>query len=369
MSETMLRLVIVAPTIFFLFFLGLFMPKLVRREIFFGARIPPDRIGTDSVKKISAWYRNSYLLLAGAFSLLLLGACFVSASPVPILIGVFGLIFIQFGLYTRAREKALKLKRDERWFSGKTEMVVVETSFHRRSFLVSPWWFLLPVAIIIMDVVLGIKAYPNLPERIPLHFDQLGRPNRWSGKSIWSVFYLPLNMIWVTALMFFSYRIIGWSRQELRADDPEASLKQQAAFRRRCSGFVVFLNVMMCGLTSFFFLQTLRMIRPGSGLKMAISIGSTVVMICAALILFFRTGQGGSRILIPEKSGMSGVTDLNDDRYWKWGLIYYNPDDPAMFVQDRFGIGWTCNFANWKADLIVIALILFLICVPLLLPK
>lgn len=369
MSETLLRLVSIAPMIFLVFILGLLMPKLVRKEIFFGVRIPANRIETAPAKKISAWYRNYYLLLAGTVSLLLLGACFVSASPVPILIGVFGLIFIQFGLYIRAREKALKLKQNEGWFSGKTETIVVETSFHKRPFLVSPWWFLIPVAIIVMDVMLGMKAYPNLPEQIPMHFDQLGRPDRWSEKSIWSFFALPFNLVWVTALMFFSYRIIGWSKQELRADDPEASLKQQSAFRRRWSGFIVFLNILICGLMSFYFLKTLQMIHPGPGLTMGISIGFTVLMLGATLVIAFQTGQGGSRIRVPEKSGKTGITDRNDDRYWKWGLIYYNPDDPAMFVEKRFGIGWTNNFANWKSNVILIAIILMLILVPHILPK
>jgi uncharacterized membrane protein len=27
-------------------------------------------------------------------------------------------------------------------------------------------------------------------------------------------------------------------------------------------------------------------------------------------------------------------------------MIYYNPDDPALMVEKRFGIGWTLNFAH-----------------------
>jgi uncharacterized membrane protein len=361
MSETLLRIVSIAPTIFFLFFLGLFMPKLVRREIFFGARIPPDRIETDSVKKISAWYRNSYLLIAGAVSLLLLGVCFVSASPIPILIGVFGLIFIQFGLYSRAHKDALRLKKEKGWFSGKTETVVVDTSFRKQTILVTPWWFLVPVGMIVLDAVLGIRAYPTLPNKIAMHFDQLGRPDRWSGKSAWTLFAIPLNLVWITTLTFFIYRIIGWSKQELRADDPEASLKQQTIFRRRWSGFIIFLNVMVCGLMSFFFFQALQMIHPGPHLIMGIPVGFTIVLLGVTLILAFQTGQGGSRIRSSGKPKNTNVTNRNDDKYWKWGLFYYNPDDPSMFVEKRFGVGWTTNFGNWKVNWIIISIILLVI--------
>jgi uncharacterized membrane protein len=34
------------------------------------------------------------------------------------------------------------------------------------------------------------------------------------------------------------------------------------------------------------------------------------------------------------------------DRCWKWGLIYDNPDDPAVIVEKRFGIGYTVNFGR-----------------------
>lgn len=40
------------------------------------------------------------------------------------------------------------------------------------------------------------------------------------------------------------------------------------------------------------------------------------------------------------------ITDFDEDSYWKVGLIYFNRNDPSIFVEKRFGIGWTLNFAN-----------------------
>jgi hypothetical protein len=47
------------------------------------------------------------------------------------------------------------------------------------------------------------------------------------------------------------------------------------------------------------------------------------------------------------------VADRDDDRFWKGGLIYVNRDDPAIMVGARFGVGWTLNFANPLAWLII----------------
>jgi uncharacterized membrane protein len=48
----------------------------------------------------------------------------------------------------------------------------------------------------------------------------------------------------------------------------------------------------------------------------------------------------------------------------KWGLIYYNPDDPALIVEKRIGIGWTLNLGNrwsWFFSIMVLSIPLILL--------
>ncbi len=47
------------------------------------------------------------------------------------------------------------------------------------------------------------------------------------------------------------------------------------------------------------------------------------------------------------------ITDLDEDSYWKGGIIYFNKNDPSIFVEKRFGVGWTLNFANPLGYIIV----------------
>ena len=56
----------------------------------------------------------------------------------------------------------------------------------------------------------------------------------------------------------------------------------------------------------------------------------------------------------------------DDDRYWYGGFFYNNPDDPAMFVPKRYGLGWTPNFGNPKARLFFIGTLLILVAITLL---
>lgn len=45
--------------------------------------------------------------------------------------------------------------------------------------------------------------------------------------------------------------------------------------------------------------------------------------------------------------------DRQTHEYWKAGLIYYNPNDPDIWVKKRVGIGWTLNFAHSASYYIV----------------
>lgn len=54
------------------------------------------------------------------------------------------------------------------------------------------------------------------------------------------------------------------------------------------------------------------------------------------------------------------------DEFWKAGRFYVNPDDPALFVPKRFGIGYTLNFGN-RWSWLVLALILLMLALPIIL--
>ncbi len=60
----------------------------------------------------------------------------------------------------------------------------------------------------------------------------------------------------------------------------------------------------------------------------------------------------------------------NDPKNWKWGSIYYNPEDPRAWVDKRIKwMGWTINFANKKGQLIFILMTLAIIIMMLFLPN
>jgi uncharacterized membrane protein len=49
----------------------------------------------------------------------------------------------------------------------------------------------------------------------------------------------------------------------------------------------------------------------------------------------------------------TGLTHRDDDRYWRGGLFYINREDGALLVPRRFGLGWTLNFGNPRAAILL----------------
>ena len=50
-------------------------------------------------------------------------------------------------------------------------------------------------------------------------------------------------------------------------------------------------------------------------------------------------------------------SEVTPDACWYAGLIYYNSEDPAVFVQKRVGFGYTINLGNRLTWLIIGALL------------
>jgi uncharacterized membrane protein len=85
------------------------------------------------------------------------------------------------------------------------------------------------------------------------------------------------------------------------------------------------------------------------------------VFVLVVLVMLSRLGQGGSRALAKEQKSSAApaepVGDRTPDRYWKMGVFYFNRDDAAIFVEKRFGLGYSLNFAR-PMEWIIVALIL-----------
>lgn len=211
-----------------------------------------------------------------------------------------------------------------------------------------------------MTVLIGLIFYDKIPKRIPVHYDINGSINGWALKSPGLILYGPSIQLFITLIMIFVYIIIRKARQQIDASKPEESKERIRIFRKSWNAFTVFGGLLM--LLVFVWVQvTLLGFVKNLILIISLPLFLTFLFLIYIIILSVKIGQGGSRLNINKSDGKD-LTSINrdDDRFWKFGIFYYNPDDPALFLEKRFGIGWTFNFARPMIWFILIGFILLI---------
>ncbi len=197
--------------------------------------------------------------------------------------------------------------------------------------------------------------WPEMPERIPIHWDLAGRPDRWVGKSPAAALGpLFLTVVNCGMLLLVAGAVSRWSRR-IAAAGPRA--RREESFRRITLWILLGSEYLGAGITVWLTLAMTaggRQLRPGPvGLLAVVAVGIAVMV-----VVLVRAGQGGSRLEPAAEAGAgTGPGDGTEDRSWKAGIIYWNRRDPALFVEKRFGIGYTLNFGNpWSWVLLLVFL-------------
>ena len=167
------------------------------------------------------------------------------------------------------------------------------------------------------------------------------------------------TMILMTTLIGSS--IVRYTRQ-VATDGPAARAEQR--FKNiQVLYLTVAAYIMAVTFSGLAIMSAFAIKSPFNGGPLAVLIP---VLNIAMVVWMLRVGQGGQRGLSPEARGaIQG--DATPDSAWKGGgLLYFNPSDPAIWVEKRIGIGYTVNFANPRTWLLIGIIALPAVAMPLL---
>ncbi len=335
------------------------MPYVTRKTESFGVTIPEHIYNDQELQKM----RKLYAVVTVVFSLIimvvmwamkeiLLQTIIFTCCLIAYLIGHF-LIYLVF----HYRMKALKGKRN--WEFTKKQVIAVDTEFRKQKLIYSNAWFIIHVLVTAVTTVLTYVFYDRIPNRYPTHYDLFGNVTNWTEKSYSAVFELPAVQLFLTVLFVWMNNMIANSKQQLNVGNPEKSIQQNVRFRRRWS---LFLMLSSLGIIVLFFFIQLSLVAAVSVKAVMIGgIAIIVLILIGSIGLSMITGQGGSNIKTTSNEE-NGIIGYDDDHYWKLGIFYFNHNDPSIWVEKRFGSGWTMNFAQPFAWL----LLLVILTIPLL---
>ena len=193
-------------------------------------------------------------------------------------------------------------------------------------------------AILTLAPMLWLAAsYAQLPDRVPVHWDLEGHPDRWAEKNFASVFLLA-------AVSLQSQLLVGlliWDAERQRERSTSQPMRQslttllQMMQPMRFAAGCLFV-VLAIGFQSAHALGSL----PSAAL-----IASVVLLLGAGFVGAYRVWRAQ---LHYEESVATDAPEFQASNY-RFGLFYCNPADENLLVHKRLGIGFTINFAHRRA--------------------
>lgn len=216
---------------------------------------------------------------------------------------------------------------------------------------ISTAWYLLYLVPIVITVFAAVLKYPSLPGQVPVHFNFVGEADRYASKSIRVVAMMPL-------LQFLIGLLFGGMNLGIRISGPQRNSKRTQAFQRMMSIALFVIGLLLMVMFACLQLTMLSIINQKVMQVLPFIFLAAIVAICVYLVAV--AGQGGSRL---KKGDNAPIHKEDDDRDWLFGFLYCNKNDPALFVEKRFGIGYTINFGNPKGFLAIAVLVVFILAI------
>lgn len=283
-------------------------PYLTPRRLLFGVLVPAEFRGTDVGRAALRGYRWRILLAASPG---VASAAFLPKSPGAmagslLLLGAAG-VGAFLDLNRRVRPYGVE--------PAQTRVVAIGPPEAPPRFL---WLGLLPVALLAAAALYVSAHWDAIPLRFPVHFDINGAANRWATRTVRGVFG-PLLVGAVWSLLTLGLACAGWygSRTSDRMRRPTTFVMLSVEALLACVFSVIPLNTAL-----------------GLKLPIPLMIFGPLLLVVPAMIYAVR------------KSNEPGDPDPTPNECWRGGMIYSNPDDAALFVQRRDGMGFTVNFGH-----------------------
>jgi uncharacterized membrane protein len=280
------------------------LPHLSPRRYFFAVTVPPDFRETEPAQDALRRYRLSILAATIAAAA---GSTIVFLPMLPVIVGLAA--YLRERSAMRSYAVRAPMVREAELTGGPDNL---------------PWWtvFALPPLAGLGAVAWHLRSrWDEIPARFPVHWGIDGQPDRWATKSAQGV-YAPL--LFGTGMMILLLAM------------------GVATFygARRAPHRVAFLKIFLAitWLMGFIF---------GSiALMPVVKISPLVLLLPAPFFVI-------AALWWTMRAVESDPGDPTPDECWHFGDFYYNPADPALFVQKRMGWGYTFNFANRLSWLIL----------------
>jgi len=319
-------------------------PYLMKKNECFAVTVPEIARNDPYLGSLKRRYLTIMLVVTAAFTIPSFYLSLVDneiAFLAFIIAGPLVLCILSFVLMLYFRQKVRLYKKEQNWVAEQ-QTVIASISSEETPKAISLKWNLLYIPILVVTVAVGLLGYGHMPEVITIHTGFDGEANGWMDKSPLVILMPLLIQAFLILCFLFAHWSILRSKRPMNPSSPATSALAYGMFARANSTFLLITGLLLCILMIAFPLSCIGVINL---MQAAIAIViATMLIVVGAIAIAVIYGQGGSRVFSRLQDSPTILAD--NDQFWKLGVFYYNPDDPSLFLLERFGIGWTVNWAR-----------------------
>lgn len=315
------------------------------KNIILGVTLPADELHNPDVMKIvtktkKSMYRMAIILaILPFFSLLttydsIVYAIFINWITV--------ICFIFFIPYVKGNLKLHKLKKERNWRLDEegTSLVDLKVALVEPNPL-NKYWFLPAILLTSIPIIIDLCSL--------------------TGKdSNYLSLVTTLSIGLITFLCPFLFRIAYKTKQEIVSRD---SLRNQTLTRiRRYNWGKCFLCISYTNAiyTILFWLYINHYIN-SIIIFLLITLFYTVFILWWTLRAEFKVRLAQQQFSIQMEDSLT----TDEDRYWIYGLLYYNPNNTHLLVEKRVGIGTDVNYAKPAGKILAVIIALSILAMPI----
>ena len=319
-------------------------PFLMRRGEVFAVTVPDTAAHDPYLRRLKRRYALLMATLTAVLTAVGAFGAFTGDAGLALAVLCVGMLLLcigSYGLMLYFRSKVRSYKKEQGWQASARESVAVvgDAPVPRA---VSLKWNLLYLPVIAVTLAIGAVGYAQMPDLIPQHMNFQGEVTEYMEKTPFTILVPALIVAFVAACMAFAHWTILRSKRPSNPSAPATSALAYGMFARAQSILLVAGGLALSVLGPVMELSFIGVI----GLEQAgvFVVALALVIVVGSIVVSLVYGPGGSRVF--SRMAASERLLADDDEHWKLGVFYYNPDDASLFLPERFGIGWTMNWAR-----------------------
>jgi hypothetical protein len=353
------------------------LPVLQSQAAPLGVRVPTNYSNHTVVLKAIRGYR--LVLLASWLVALAISILFWS-NPLAV---AFASIIVAAGSvfgYAWSRRQIIAAKKAEGWFQDATfsisgrissDQLPAETAQGIATLPIprTPWISIISSLGIAAAAAITVAArWSEIPATVATHWGPKLQPDAWEPKSITSVFFTTFALVALVILLSGLTALMTRAHVHSRSDrSTKGQIKLQVQLAAANIGLgllVLILSATMAFSQVVSALPAYQHLVPLAFILIILgSFGSIIALLATTLSYQSKADEALRNIQFGDEDKESP----DNDEHFKFGMFYYNPDDPAVLVEKRYGTGVDFNYATWqgKAFLtVIIAVLIFAVAAP-----